>query len=100
VISKGTKEDEKKNTKVDRSGGFDRLAPAYGRAELGSINSLRQPIGAGGGSHHRVAPEVRRTGPQRTPEYRWTACGKVDLQLRLTKIYADHHLEGRGCLPH
>jgi hypothetical protein len=99
VISKGTKEYEKKNTEVDRSGGSDRFAPAYGRPELSSINSLRQPIGAGRGSRHRVAPEVWRTGPQRTPEYRWTDCGKVDLQLRLTKVYADHHLEGRGCLP-
>lgn len=85
---------EKDNTRVGKSGGSDRFGLTYGRTEFGSIDSVWQPIGAGGGSHHTVAPEVWRTGSQRTPEYRWTDCAKVDLQLRLTEVYADYHPEG------
>jgi hypothetical protein len=81
------------------SGDSDRFGLPYGRADLGSINAMWQPIGAGGGSHHRVAPAMWRTGSQRTPEYRWTDCRKVDLQLRLPEVYADYHLEGGGYLP-
>jgi hypothetical protein len=94
-----SKKDESKNTRVHKPDGSGKFSLTAGRAKLGSIDSLWQPISQGGGSHHRVAPEMWRTGSQRTPEYRWADSGKVDLQLRLVEIYADYHFKGGSCSP-
>ena len=97
--SRESKRYETKNSKVDNSDGPHKFSLTSDRTKLGSINSMWQRISPGGGSYHRAAPEVWRTGSQRTPEYRWPDCGEVDLQLRLIEIYANYHLEGGGCSP-
>ena len=90
---------ETKNSKVDNPDGSHKFSLTSDRTELGSINSMWKPISPGGGSHHRAAPEVWRTGSPRTADYRWADSGEVDLQLRLIEIYADYHPEGWGCSP-